>query len=751
MDLRSIINNEGGDASRPDKAQPATPSQTGPSPGLYREYSQHSQPAPPSRQASQDYGAQAPRFTSPTAYQGSFQGRPPPPPPLQPPSNDLRSPATSSHYSGQSPFRQTPSSSTSGGAFPFPQNAAPQSPGQAQQYAPALRHRESYPQNEVPPQSQHVNYPQASPVPLTPPIGNSNTSYPFPPHQRPQSSHSSPTPTSAQSQQNLYTQHLQESPVANSAFPPAAFPQDQAQRSQPGTPFRQPMALQRQSTGSYPFPTSPYQQRAPSLGVHQDNTKVERISPSPSMSAAPTTPAPHNPHGAPAPEAKRNSQSERDNSMSVSPKTTVFGQPKTEVPNQDRQRTPAADPAPTPTPAKRKIDDRRSSDARAPSSVPNGDQSMSSKSQSPQEPRKRRRYNEPPIWAQSWMLYKKNKMLPASSGQVNGKLPAHASPEAPLPQIPKQEPGVSPTSTKYDDILGPWEPSISDTTPVNDLTKAIADFLYLEVVNRDDWGELESRGVAVEIEAKLGQLIDKETNQRYWLPVLSECVLAPSNRISFRSSMTEEQHKRMNEFLNGLVTQTHPSNVNRPKPRVPIQYAHRRERDSFFELPKAIVQTLPPTIQHFLKQSSHHAPKVRVTHDQKTGAPLAQIIKTRVKDLDIYIPNSPLDCRISINLEMRYDGDSDALARGGSDKKNQPDRNKDRLSYTQSHYQIDLTQVTSASGEKEHELEIEIETKTLVEQGQRLQASQPHRYDALVEGLINNIHVLTKELSLPPN
>ncbi|KFY35629.1 hypothetical protein V494_05750 [Pseudogymnoascus sp. VKM F-4513 (FW-928)] len=749
MDLRSIINNEGGDSSRQDKAQPATPAQTGPSPGLYREYSQQSQPAPPSRQASQDYGAQSQRFTSPTAYQGSFQGRPPPPPPLQPPGNDLRSPATSSHYSAQSPFRHTPSSSTSGGAFPFPQNAAPQSPGQAQQYQPALRHRESYSQSEAPPQNQHMNYPQASPVPLTPPIGSSNISYPFPPHQRPQSSHSSPTPTSAQSQPNLYTQHLQESPVANSAFPPTPFPQDQAQRSQPGTPFRQPVTIQRQSTGSYPFPTSPYQQRAPSLGVQQDSTKVERISPSPSTSAAPTTPAPQNQNAASAPETKRDSQSEREHSMSVSPKTTVFGQqPKSEAANQARQRTPAADPAPTP--AKRKIDDRRSSDAIAPSSAPNGDQSMSSKSQSPQEPRKRRRYNEPPIWAQSWMLYKKNKQLPASSGQANGRLAGHAPSEPPKLQTPTQEAGVSPAATKYDDILGPWEPSISDTTPVNDLTKAIADFLYLEVVNRNDWGELESRGVAVEIEAKLGQLIDKETNQRYYLPVLSECVLAPSNRISFRSSMTEEQHKRMNEFLNGLVTQTHPSNVNRPKPRVPIRYAHRRERDSFFEMPKAIVQTLPPSIQHFLKQSSHHAPKVRITHDQKTGAPLAQIIKTRVKDLDIYIPNSPLDCRISVNLELRYDGDSEALARG-SDKKNQPDRNKDRLSYTQSHYQIDLTQVTSASGEKEHELEIEIETKTLVEQGQRLQASQPHRYDALVEGLINNIHVLTKELSLPLN
>jgi polynucleotide 5'-triphosphatase len=151
----------------------------------------------------------------------------------------------------------------------------------------------------------------------------------------------------------------------------------------------------------------------------------------------------------------------------------------------------------------------------------------------------------------------------------------------------------------------------------------------------------------------------------------------------------------MNDFLNDLVKQTHPSNLNRPKPRVPIQYAHRRERDSFYELPKPIVQTLPATIQHFLKQSSHHAPKVRVTHDQKTGEVLAKIIKTRVKDLDIFIPNSPLDCRISVNLEMKYDGDTEALARG-ADRQNQPDRNKDRLSYKQSHYQIDLTQVTSS-------------------------------------------------------
>lgn len=68
---------------------------------------------------------------------------------------------------------------------------------------------------------------------------------------------------------------------------------------------------------------------------------------------------------------------------------------------------------------------------------------------------------------------------------------------------------------------------------------------------------------------------------------------------------------------------------------------------------------------------------------------IAKIIKVRVADLEILNPGSPLDCRISINLEMRYDGDlQDLVQTAGS-----PDRIKDRLSYKQSHYQVDLTQI----------------------------------------------------------
>jgi polynucleotide 5'-triphosphatase len=122
-------------------------------------------------------------------------------------------------------------------------------------------------------------------------------------------------------------------------------------------------------------------------------------------------------------------------------------------------------------------------------------------------------------------------------------------------------------------------------------------------------------------------------------------------------------------------------------------YAHRRERDTFFELPRPAYATLPGCMRAVV--NPRHPVKVRVTHDQRSGQLLAKIIKARVANLDIYNPQSLLDCRISVNFEMRYDGDVESLV-ASQEALRMPDRNKDRLSYAHSHYQIDLTQVTVA-------------------------------------------------------
>jgi polynucleotide 5'-triphosphatase len=146
-------------------------------------------------------------------------------------------------------------------------------------------------------------------------------------------------------------------------------------------------------------------------------------------------------------------------------------------------------------------------------------------------------------------------------------------------------------------------------------------------------------------------------------------------------------------------------------------------------------------------------------------------MKARVADLDIYNPQSPMDCRISINLEMPYEGDVEELKAIATDSRI-PDRNKDRLSYTQSHYQIDLTQVTQLTSvgvsdshpfiirgssniiqgvnrtEKEHELEIELSTAAVREQGLRAMAGERHEYLALVEGLVDNVRLLARNIPL---
>lgn len=128
--------------------------------------------------------------------------------------------------------------------------------------------------------------------------------------------------------------------------------------------------------------------------------------------------------------------------------------------------------------------------------------------------------------------------------------------------------------------------------------------------------------------------------------------------------------------------------------RIPLSYAHKKERDTFYEIAPS---ALPPLVQHHL--NPRHKPKVRVTTDQRTGAVLARIVKCRLADLDVYSPKTNLDWRISVNLEMNYEGDSSHLTLAGDAGpagKRTGARNKDRMSYRHLAYQIDLTQVATA-------------------------------------------------------
>jgi hypothetical protein len=186
------------------------------------------------------------------------------------------------------------------------------------------------------------------------------------------------------------------------------------------------------------------------------------------------------------------------------------------------------------------------------------DVSQPGPSSSQQPVRKRVRYARPPIWAQSVDNF--NFASKRAMSKKDGKHPVgtHSHPQMTSAQDAKiqtngrqstpgatQRPGSASSLThnlaldQPSELLGDWEESIENVKPADAIAKSVADWLYKLVVSRPDIGELSSRGVQVEIEAKLGQLINKDTGVRYSLPITTEAVLLESNRIGFRSSMTE--------------------------------------------------------------------------------------------------------------------------------------------------------------------------------------------------------------------
>lgn len=160
------------------------------------------------------------------------------------------------------------------------------------------------------------------------------------------------------------------------------------------------------------------------------------------------------------------------------------------------------------------------------------------------------------------------------------------------------------------------------------------------------------------------------------------------------------QHRTYNEYLNHqvVVSKNPKSNNGRERPRVPISYEHKHEIDRFYAIPaQARDRHLPVTVANLLASKGRDA-KVRVSFkENKDGSreQIAKIVKARLKDLSIHFPEHRLDCRISINLEMPWEGPVDELeAYANSANKGQsPDRRKNRLSYGHCSYQFDLTQV----------------------------------------------------------
>jgi polynucleotide 5'-triphosphatase len=162
-------------------------------------------------------------------------------------------------------------------------------------------------------------------------------------------------------------------------------------------------------------------------------------------------------------------------------------------------------------------------------------------------PRKRVRYTEPPIWAQSILAHKRGANgVPRAGHNVNGKQPGRPVISQAVNGHPEAAPvQINPAAVLEDpdavarELLADWEPTITGNHVTQSLTKTVGDFFFEHVVNRPDAGELASRNVEIEIEAKLGQLLHADTKDKFDLPVMNEVVLSDRARTTFQSSMTE--------------------------------------------------------------------------------------------------------------------------------------------------------------------------------------------------------------------
>ena len=89
------------------------------------------------------------------------------------------------------------------------------------------------------------------------------------------------------------------------------------------------------------------------------------------------------------------------------------------------------------------------------------------------------------------------------------------------------------------DMLGPWEPSLCGFRPFEEVSKRVADWLYVMVVSNPNSVEIHSRGIQIEVEAKLGIIIDRDTNRRLEGFMDTECLLKDTQKTAFQSSMNE--------------------------------------------------------------------------------------------------------------------------------------------------------------------------------------------------------------------
>lgn len=313
------------------------------------------------------------------------------------------------------------------------------------------------------------------------------------------------------------------------------------------------------------------------------------------------------------------------------------------------------------------------------------------------------------------------------STEGSAALPTPAAPTTRPPPLPSSSQSKPRTDVAYD-----------GKRTLDELTSLVKDaLLYYLTTDQRTYGKL-----GLEIEAKLGRIVDRSTSQRIHdlFPIDSSVLLHHGyDQIRFESNMTDEQHARFNRHLNGEVELRNPKHPDFDPARPKMTYLHTHLTDEIY-----------PAIT----TRDGMELKPRVTRNDRDKSVVEVISKESITHLHILCPRYPFDIRLSINLEHKVDLPADG-------QRPVHERRKDRLSYRLGTHQIDLTKVgdgskssssSSSSGANGHggrgmsyELEVEMtDLENLKRQAELVQDERPNSFVDLVAGFMGTVMRLNR-------
>eukprot|EP01071_Lankesteria_metandrocarpae_P006699 Lankesteria_metandrocarpae@DN444_c0_g1_i1.p1 len=295
---------------------------------------------------------------------------------------------------------------------------------------------------------------------------------------------------------------------------------------------------------------------------------------------------------------------------------------------------------------------------------------------------------------------------------------------------------------------------------------------------------MQSRAVSVEVEGRLGVIVDNTTQCRLALPATSETTLIPSRKdfqYSFKPGMTKQQYDRLREVLTERSTATKMKRQNKEKSVDASGAAHRfafgntpvtlETRDTFYEITPHLRQ-------------KHKIPygitRIRVTRDAppansppaSEGRVLEVIGKRSMSTQNVHSGKDTrpdiedeeeidrLDVRFSINLEVHFpntildDIRSERIPPTHS-------RTKNRTTYRiMDIFKVDTTTVTKTPTTQNHyvrqnkasdtvyEVEVEIEACRLAHEFKALHSPQATSYfTVILKDFIGLVRDLTFEMN----